>query len=159
MFAYVLEAIDNKFILLNSDSVIYPHIINGNGDAIFTSMPFIKALFNILSSNPSGLDVTVSMIVVVCSYLLLTISLLVSFLSGFFGLFIKKPYKGKTLGFVLISLAIVSLLVYSSTFFVSFKGYDSWLLYALALVFFVWFIVKLVFNKEAKNYKKVYRKS
>ena len=154
MFAYVLEAIDNKFILLNSHSVIYPHIVNENGEAIFTSMPFIKVIFNFISSNPSGLDVTVAMIVVVFSYVLLVIALLISFLSGFFGLFIKRPYRGKTLGFVLFTLVLTSLLIYSSTFFTAFKGYDSWLLYALVLVFFVWFIVKLVFNKEAKNYKK-----
>lgn len=154
MFAYVLEIIENKSILLNSNSVIYPKIINGNGEAIFTSMPFIKIIFDFISSNPSGLDVTVAMIVVVLTYILLVISLLISFLSGFIGLFIKKPYRGKTLGFVLFSLVLSSLLIYSSTFFEAFKGYDSWLLYALALVFFVWFIVKIVFNKEAKGYKK-----
>ena len=139
---------------MNSHSVIYPHIVNENGEAIFTSMPFIKVIFNFISSNPSGLDVTVAMIVVVFSYVLLVIALLISFLSGFFGLFIKRPYRGKTLGFVLFTLVLTSLLIYSSTFFTAFKGYDSWLLYALVLVFFVWFIVKLVFNKEAKNYKK-----
>lgn len=153
MFTYVLEIINNKAISFNSSSVIYPKIINGSGDAIFTSMSFVGVVFNFISKNPESLNVTVAMVVVVLVYFLLVLSLLISFLSGLFGLFIKRPYRGKTLGFVLFSLVFASLLVYTSTFFAPFKGYDSWLLYALALVFFVWFIVKLVFTKEARRYK------
>lgn len=159
MYSYVLEAIANKFPLFNRNSVIYPKIINESGEAIFTNMSFIKGFFNLISSNPSGLDVSIAMIVVVASYCLLVIALLISFLSGFFGLFIKKPYKGKTLGFLLFSLVLISLFIYSSTFFEAFAGYDSWLLYALVLVFFVWFIVKLVFGKEAKDYQKAKKQS
>ena len=153
MYAYVVQMITDKTIYLNSYAVIYPQIINADGQAIFTSMPFMSKVFSFISKNPEGLEVTVSVVVVLVTYALLVLSLLISFLSGFFGLFIKKPYRGKTLGFVLFTLVLASLLIYSSTFFNAFKGYDSWLLYALALVFFVWFIVKLVFTKEAKQYK------
>ena len=54
---------------------------------------------------------------------------------------------------VTIMLFISCLLVYSSVFFDAFSGYQSWLIYAFALCFLVWFIIKLVFLKENKLYK------
>lgn len=153
IFAYIMECVNSKGIVLTQSSVIYP-MISKDGSTLFTSMPFIYQLLKLISSNPDNLATIISIVVVVVSYVLIALAMLICLLSGFFGLFIKKPYRGKALGFLLISLLIGALFIYSSTFFAPFVGYDSWLLYAFAIIFFIWFVVKLVFTKEAKMYKK-----
>ena len=90
------------------------------------------------------------------SYLLMVLSMLIVFISSIVGLFSKKPFRGKALGSLTIMLFISCLLIYSSVFFDAFKKepvYQSWLIYAFALCFLVWFIIKLVFLKENKLYK------
>lgn len=151
VFAYIMECVKSKTFV--QSSVIYP-MISKDGSALFTSIPFIYQLLKLISSNPDNLATIISIVVVVVSYVLIALAMLICLLSGFFGLFIKKPYRGKALGFLLISLLIGALFIYSSTFFAPFVGYDSWLLYAFAIIFFIWFVVKLVFTKEAKMYKK-----
>lgn len=151
--AYVMEAISNKQPVLNSSSVIYPHVVNESGQALFTSMPFVQFILNLVSKNPEGLSASVSIVVVLLSYVLIALAMVISLLSGFVGMFVKKPYRGKTLGFLLVTLVIAALLIYTSTFFEAFAGYDCWLLYAFVIIFILWFIVKIVFTKEAKLYK------
>lgn len=152
VFAYVMECITSKSIDLSSSSNLYS-MITKDGQPILTGIPFVYKLLTLISKNPDGLATIVSIVAVLLSYVLIILAMLVSFISGFVGLFAKRPYKGKSLGFLLVSLAIASVLIYTSTFFNPFIGFDSWLLYAFALIFFVWFIVKVVFNKETKLYK------
>ena len=153
---YVLECISTQSILLNQNTDFYSSISIG-GSAIFTSIPFIYKLLA-FTGNADSFAIMISIIVVLFSYAIIALAMLVCLISGFVGLFVKRPYKGKALGFLLISLLIGCLFIYTSTFFEPFnnggKPFDSWLVYAFALIFFVWFIVKLVFTKEAKMFKK-----
>ena len=151
--AYIIECVKTKTLVLDQSSELF-NSISVDGKPIFTSMPFIYQLLKLISSNPDSLATIISIVVVVVSYGLIALAMLICLLSGFIGLFVKKPYRGKALGFLLISLLIGALFIYSSTFFAPFVGYDSWLLYAFAIIFFIWFVVKLVFTKEAKMYKK-----
>ena len=153
IFTYVMECINQKSINLTVDSSIYSKI-SKDGQVLFTGIPFIYQLLSLISKNPENLSVIISIVVVLFSYALIALAMLIALLSGFIGLFVRRPYRGKALGFLLVSFVIAAAFIYTSVFTKTFVAYDSWLLYAFALIFFVWFIVKVVFSKEAKMYKK-----
>ena len=151
---YVQEIIANKKPILDSSSVIYPMISGEGGASIFTNMSFVGAFLKLIKQDPAAINASISIIVVLSCYVLIALAMVISIISGFVGMFTKNAYKGKSLGFLLITLLLSCLLIYTSTFFKPFKTYDSWLIYAFAICFFVWFIIKLVFGKEARLYKK-----
>lgn len=143
-FSNANAAIDNVSIKLT----------NGEGQFVLTSIPFFADLFGLLKIEEHSKYIALG--ATLLSYLLMVLSMLIVFISSIVGLFSKKPFRGKALGSLTIMLFISCLLIYSSVFFDAFKKepvYQSWLIYAFALCFLVWFIIKLVFLKENKLYK------
>ena len=64
--------------------------------------------------------------------------------------------KGKAMGFTTIMLFICAAVVFAlNVYFNDFENYDSWLTYAFLLSFVMWMIIKLVFLKENRRYKKI----
>ena len=150
VYEYVLECISNRGIVVGETSISYPMITNGEGQFVLTSIPWFEPLLSYF--NKPETQYLISLGAVLLSYALMVLSMLIVFISSFVGLFSKKPFRGKALGSLVFMLFIASLLIYSNVFF-AFEGYDSWLIYAFAICFLVWFIIKLVFLKENKLYK------
>jgi hypothetical protein len=94
-----------------------------------------------------------SFVIVSLVYALIFGNIIALIITSITGLIRKTPYKGSSLTVTLISLAIGVLLIYTNIFSKNFYNFDSWILYAFALVFFYWFIVKIVFGKETRIYK------
>ena len=152
VYNYVLECIANKGITVGESSISYKMLTNGEGQFVLTNIPVFEPLMSFVADK-GNIKYLIPLGAVLLSYLLMVLSMLIVFFSSIAGLFSKKPFKGKALGSVTIMLFISCLLVYSSVFFDAFSGYQSWLIYAFALCFLVWFIIKLVFLKENKLYK------
>lgn len=150
---HIIEMIKNKTFIFEEGSVFYQMVVNSNGESIYSANNFIQMIIGLFADSPKEVGHFASEIVFLVVYLFIILSLLIAVLTSIFGLFSKKkPYKGKTLGLVIVSLLVAIILVYTATFTNEFKGFDSWLLYAFALTFFLWFIVKIVFLKEVKKY-------
>ena len=152
VYNYVLECIANKGITVGESSISYKMLTNGEGQFVLTNIPVFEPLMSFVADK-GNIKYLIPLGAVLLSYLLMVLSMLIVFFSSIAGLFSKKPFRGKALGSVTIMLFISCLLVYSSVFFDAFSGYQSWLIYAFALCFLVWFIIKLVFLKENKLYK------
>lgn len=152
VYKYILECIANKGITVGETSISYKMLTNGEGQFVLTNIPIFEPLMSFISDKGSVKHL-IPLGATLLSYLLMVLSMLIVFISSIVGLFSKKIFRGKALGSLTIMLFISCLLIYSSVFFDAFKGYQSWLIYAFALCFLVWFIIKLVFLKENKLYK------
>ena len=104
----------------------------------------ISANSNILL-NVGFVVITIVYAVIAFAYVLLIISSIITY-------FIKKPFEGKVLLFTLIVELFALVLIYPNHFFGSFKGYDTWLLYVFVLTFVFWFVAKIAFLKDVREY-------
>lgn len=149
---YIVNAIKSASLQIDQSSMLYQMIVY-DGSSIYSENRFVLMMLDLFNANSLQLTHALSLYCTVSCYIIISLALLIAFLSAFFGMFSKKkPYKGKALGFLIIALLIGILFVYSATFTQTYKGYDSWLLYGFVLCFFLWFIVKIVFLKEVKKY-------
>lgn len=156
IYEYVLECLEQGGIVIGENSVSYNKITNGEGQFVLTNIPVFEPLLSLISKN-GKVEYLISLGAVILSYALMILSMLIIFFSSIVGLFSKKPFKGKALGSLTIMLFIACILIYSNVFFDAFMGYDSWLIYAFAICFLVWFIIKIVFLRENKLYKEFKR--
>lgn len=152
VYEYIAECISKGGISVGEGSVAYGMITNESGAFIFTNIKVLEPLMKV-ADGYENLEFLFSIGSVLLSYFLIVLSMLIVFISSIVGLFSKKPFKGKALGSLTIMLFISCILIYINVFFDAFKKYDSWLIYAFALCFLLWFIIKLVFLKENKLYK------
>lgn len=133
-------------------------LVNVEGNYIFSSMPFVSELVSMLEALAVPIPgFFVSLVAVTLVYFLIALSMVIIFFSSIVGFFRKRPFKGKAMGFLVITLFIGCLIVYLGSIIGPYNGYDSWLLYGFALTFLIWFIIKLVFGKEARLYKRLKR--
>ena len=132
---FVLEAIKNKGLISDKTSLMYPLITN-NSNHIFTSISFIGKACELVSKDPEMLSYKVSLFVVLGVYALITLAILLVLIVSIFSFISKRPFRGRTLGVLVITLLIGCIFVYTSTFTEEFAHYDSWLLYAFAISFF-----------------------
>ncbi len=149
LFSFIVESIQNKDFDLN---LIKNQLSGENGALIFSGISFITSFLN-LFSNPD-LALYVSFFVVSFTYLLIIIAMIIVYISSFVGLFKKKPFKGKAMGFLTISFAIGCVFIYFNSFTKGFLKYDSWLVCAFFITFIIWLIVKisnLISKKKAKS--------
>jgi hypothetical protein len=146
MAIFAIESIkSNSFDLSMLDS----KLIN-NGGYIFTSINVVDSLL----SSFSDYKLFISFVVVCVVYGFIIISLLTTLISSIVHLIKKNAYKGTSLGLLTISFLIGCLFIYSNIFDDNFANYDSYMIYGFAISFFFWFLVKIIFGKEAKIYKK-----
>lgn len=155
LFWGLLHAIEDGTIT-NESNAIYS-VINVEGNYIFTSMPFVSDLVSSLTTISCIPDFFISLISIIVVYGLILISMVIMFISTIVGFFKKTPFKGNALGMLVISLLIGCLVVYLGAIVGPYNGYDSWLLYAFAITFLLWFVIKIVFGKEAKVYSRLKR--
>ena len=146
MFAFIIESIKTQSLDI---SIIADKLKNNDG-YIFTSLKLVNDLLN---SYPDY-KLLISFIVVCVVYGCLTISLLTALISSIIHLFKKNSYKGTALGLITLSFLLGCLLIYSNIFTYSFANYDSYMLYGFAVSFLFWFLIKIIFGKESKIYKK-----
>lgn len=147
----LIEAIPSGSIFNEADPMY--GLVNVDGNYIFSSMPGVNMVVSIVEFIVPGFFI--SLVSVALVYFLITLSMIIIFFSSIVGFFRKTPYRGKAMGSLTIMLLIGCLIVYLGCIIGPYNGYDSWLLYAFALTFLLWFIVKLVFGKEARIYKKL----
>lgn len=124
---------------------------------IFTSMPLVNELVSSFTAISKLPDYFISLISVIVVYGLIIISMIIMLISSIVGFFRKTPFKGNALGMLVISLLIGCLVIYLGSIVGPYTGYDSWLIYAFTITFLLWFIIKLVFGKETRVYKRLKR--
>ena len=122
-----------------------------DGNIIFSSLPLIDKLV-----GESGL--IVSYVIISIVYVSVLTSFVIVLVTSIVGLTKATPFKGIAQTIFVICLAVSCLLIYPNIFTQSFLGYETWLLYAFAISFLFWFIIKLVFFKENILYKKTHKK-
>ena len=121
-----------------------------DGNIIFSSLPLIDKLV-----GESGL--IVSYVIISIVYVSVLTSFIIVLVTSIVGLTKATPFKGIAQTIFVICLAVSCLLIYPNIFTQSFLGYETWLLYAFAISFLFWFIIKLVFFKENILYKKTHK--
>jgi len=142
---YIFDCFSKGFDL----SRIEPSLKGLTDGYIFTGMKFADKFFGLFGD----IHLMTSFVIVSLVYALIFGNIIALIITSITGLIRKTPYKGSSLTVTLISLAIGVLLIYTNIFSKNFYNFDSWILYAFALVFFYWFIVKIVFGKETRIYK------
>ena len=126
------------------------------GKLLFSDVSFINPLLLKLTDDHKFFVVQIAYISKLIVYICLIASMLIVVFTSIINLFTKKPLKGKSLGLFTIVLFVSVLFVFTlNTFFNDFEKYDSWLTYAFLLSFIMWMIIKLVFIKENRKYKKI----
>lgn len=143
-YGFIIDCLKNQTFDL---SLIKSSLCNEEAILINSTLPLIKTL-------SSEIKLTISFVLVSIIYLSITISSLISLILSFVGMFNKKPLKGKMATSLTIIYAISTLLIYGNSFTSAFKGYDTWLLYGFIINFVLFFIIKIVFGKECRLYKK-----
>lgn len=136
--------------------LIASKLTNSEGHILFADVSFIHSVLGIFSKGTSIYPI-VSFIIVSGIYLATFICTIILYVTSIFGLFKATPFKGKALGSLVTVFAIGCVLIYATRFSKAYSGYDSWLLYAFVLTFLLWFIIKIVFGKEEKIYKKYHK--
>ena len=156
LFAYFTDTVNFKIFEVKP-SIIRPMLSSGNVNLIFSDISFLAPLFEkIPTEDQTHLMLQISYCSMLTTYGCIILSIIVVFFTSLFGLFIRKPMKGKAMGFTTIMLFICSAVVFAlNVYFNDFENYDSWLTYAFLLSFVMWMIIKLVFLKENRRYKKI----
>ncbi len=134
----------------NDFSIISKFLVNENGNYLISSLPFASSIINSLGN----IEAQVSFYAISSFYLLTLLASLITLLSSIIGFFNSKPFHGKSICFLMISLLIGAIIIQPNCIIGTFKNYDCWILYGFALTFLFWFIIKLVFLKENKIYRK-----
>ena len=142
---FVINSIKDGFDLSNIEA----SLTGLNGGYIFTGMKLIDKIFAVFGD----IHLMSSFVVVSLVYALIFGNCISLIITSITGLIRKTPYRGSSLTVTNISLAVGLLLIYTNRFSENFYDYDSWILYAFALLFFYWFIVKIVFGRESRIYK------
>ena len=127
------------------------NLLISNEQYIFSSLPLLKDL---IGENA----LLVSFIIISIVYAINIISIVILLMTSIIGLKRNTPLKGITLCILVICLAISCILIYPIIFTEAFLNYETWLLYAFAFAFVLWFILKLVFFKENAIYKRTHKK-
>lgn len=136
--------------------LITSKLTNSENYILFADVGFIRSILGIFSKGTSIYPI-VSFIAVSSIYLATFICTIILYVTSIVGLYKPTPFKGKALGSLVIVFAIGCVLIYATRFSKEYSGYDSWLLYAFVLTFLLWFIIKIVFGKEEKIYKKYHK--
>ncbi|MDY2889233.1 MAG: zinc ribbon domain-containing protein [Candidatus Caccosoma sp.] len=134
----------------NDFSIISKFLVNENGNYLISSLPFASSIINSLGN----IEAQVSFYAISSFYLLTLLASLITLLSSIIGFFNSKPFHGKSICFLMISLLIGAIIIQPNCIIGTFKNYDCWILYGFALSFLFWFIIKIVFFKENRIYKK-----
>ena len=134
----------------NDFSTISKYLVNENGDYLISSLPFVSSFIN----NFNNIGVQVSFYAISSFYLLTLVASLITLINSIIGFFNSKPFYRKSICFLMIVLLIGAILIQPNCIADTFKNYDCWILYGFALTFLFWFIIKLVFLKENKIYRK-----
>ena len=155
LFVYFKDTVDFKIFEVNP-SVLKPMLASETGKLLFSDVSFINPLLLKLTDDPKFFVVQSAYISTLSVYMCLIASMLIVVFTSIINLFTKKPLKGKSLGLFTIVLFVSVLFVFTlNTFFNDFEKYDSWLTYAFLLSFIMWMIIKLVFIKENRKYKRI----
>lgn len=137
-------------VLLNGFSIEASLFKNGD-DLVFFSK-ITDWILGVIHKTPDlATEVKVAYIATSVIYFSLAFALVLLFFASIISIFVKKPLEGKLLVFLMIVEIFASLIIYPSRFLGLFKGYDTWLIYVLALTFVFWFVVKIAFLKDVKE--------
>lgn len=159
LFSYLKDNLSTGKLVMD-DEALKQLLTNGNNKVLFSDVSFVKL---IIDAIPSSLEqysklLTISFFFMIAIYGIIVLSMVGLLITSIIGMFNKKPLRAKSLGIVVISLLVGVLFVYIfNVFFNDFAEYDSWLTYGFALAYLLWFIMKLVFLKESRKYKKTKR--
>ena len=134
----------------NDFSIISKYLVNENGKYLISSLPVISPLIN----NFGDIGAQVSFYAITSFYTLTLFASLIVLINSIFGFFNTKPFYGKSICFLMIALLIGAILIQPNCIADTFKNYDCWILYGFALTFLFWFIIKIVFFKENRLYRK-----
>lgn len=134
----------------NDFSTISKYLVNENGAYLISSLPFVSSFIN----NFKDLSAQVSFYAISSFYLLTLIASLITLINSIIGFFNSKPLYGKSICFLMIVLLIGAIIIQPNCIATTFKNYDCWILYGFALTFLFWFIIKIVFFKENRLYRK-----
>lgn len=134
----------------NDFTLISKYLVNENGQYLISSLPFISLFLN----SFGDINVQVSFYAISIFYLLTLLFSFITLLSSIISFFNTKPFYGKSICSLMFVLLIGAIIIQPNCIVDTFKNYDCWILYGFALTFFFWFIVKIVFFKENRLYKR-----
>ena len=122
------------------------NLLSIDGHLIFKGIPFVNLII-----HEDDVGYTPSFFILTALYGYVLLMSIIAFIGNFIGIFTYRPIRAKLLKHILISLTVFTILTYINIFF-DYKGYDSFSIYLFALVFVTWFIEKIVFLVEVKEY-------
>lgn len=152
----VMSGMDYFKVLINTtfnDMTVLTKYVTINDHIIFSDVSIISNILTKISEG-EALRVYVAFALMLVVYTYIFITLLIIYISSIVGLFRRTPYRAKTVGALLWALLIGCASIYINRFSGLFTGCDSWLIYGFAVMFVYWFLVKLIFGKEARKYKR-----
>ena len=127
-----------------------PSLISVNGVAIFTGLPFMQTILGWFAAADQASNITVYLMLFIYGFI--GFSLVLQVLICSFGMLSRKPIRGKSVKFTLVTLVISAIFIYLNLIDQNFSGYDSWIAYAFGILFIYWIVVKIMFFKEVRDY-------
>jgi len=135
----------------------YAALFNGLNEDFYTLGGNVISSYQIGAVNLNGTDNLFIQIFIAAFYIALAVTFVITLIEFIVSLFVRKPFKVIGFGTLTVVLAVGSVVIYPQIFiagnpFADMAKYDTWIIYAFALSFLLWFIMKLVFLKETKVY-------